>query len=260
MKASILGHQLGFEVSGHSGVPLVLIHGFGLDRTIWSAMIQAHFGDQYIVLPDTLGHGESESPQGAYPMLSLAADLAGLFDFLEIEKAIVCGHSMGGYIALAFADQFKDRLAGIGLITTRADADSQEKRAGRYAMIEAIKEKGTIAQAEALAPRLSFDEDVIQHSMRLLEKANPQGLIGSLQGMAERSDRGDMLRKIEVPSLVVAGECDQIVPVEEAKVMADVLKDCTFVIIPGCGHMPMMEKPQMLSEGIKKLIKRVEAQ
>jgi pimeloyl-ACP methyl ester carboxylesterase len=260
MKANILGHQLRFEVSGQSGVPLVLIHGFGLDRTIWKEMIQTYFEDQFIVLPDTLGHGESEAPQGGYPMTSLAADLAGLLDFVAIPKAIVCGHSMGGYIALAFADQFPDRLAGLGLITTRADADTAEKKAGRYAMIETIKEKGASVQAKALAPRLSYDEEVVRYSMHLLEMANPQGLIGSLQGMAERADRGELLRRIEVPSLVVAGEQDQIVPIEEAKAMADALKGSTFVIIPGGGHMPMMENPKMLSEGLKNLTKRVETQ
>lgn len=264
MKLLINGCHIGFDYFGSQGAkpiqetpPIVLIHGLGLDRTIWHPMASAHLSDFDVILPDVRGHGESDAPTGTYSMSLLADDLAHLLQTLDVKKAIVCGHSMGGYIALAFASQYPDRLAGLGLITTNANADSEEKRAGRYEMIDAIKEHGSDALADSLAAKLSHDPDVVRHAHQLISRTKPDGLMGVLKGMAHRPDRTELLPEIDIPALVAAGEKDIITNFDEAKSMAQILSQAYFLGVPGAGHMPMVESPEELGEGLRVLIQGV---
>jgi len=256
MKAEIKGIQLGYDVFGQDGIPMVLIHGFGLDRSIWKPMVSGHFGDQRVILPDLRGHGESEAPEGPYSMCTLAEDIAGLLDHLKIDKAIVCGHSLGGYVALAFAEVYPDRLAGLGLITTRAIADTDEGRAGRYSLVEKVAQGGSVVLAESLTPRLTKDEAILKQSFAIIEHTPPNGIIGAAIGMAERPDRTNLLSEITVPALVVAGEEDQIIELQECIHMADLLPMGELLVIPNAGHMPMLEAPQVLGKGLLSLVER----
>jgi pimeloyl-ACP methyl ester carboxylesterase len=253
MQAEINGNAMGYVVYGE-GPALVLIHGFGLDRSIWGAMVQDYLGEVCVVLPDVRGHGESAAPPGSYSMSLLAADIAGLLEHLEIDRAVIAGHSMGGYITLAFAADHRDRMAGMGLITTRAEADSDEKAAGRHKVAVEVAERGAIALAESLAPRLTEDAAIQQAMHGLILKTDPQGIIGALKGMAARPDRRDFLEMVSLPSLVIAGERDQIIDLQQARRMAEHLPDGRFVSLPECGHMPMLEDPQGLAKGLRDLM------
>jgi pimeloyl-ACP methyl ester carboxylesterase len=258
MKVQINHIEIGYEIIGKAGLPLVLIHGFGLNRDIWRKMAEKYLQGHYVILPDVRGHGESQAPERPYSMTSLADDIAALLDTLEIEKAVLCGHSMGGYITLAFAEKYPGRLAGLGLITTHAGADSSSKRAGRYETIEALKERGAVVVAENLAKKLTKHEDILRLTFDILSKTAPEGMIGVLQGMAERPDRWHVLSEIKVPALVVAGKEDQIVDVDVARQMADSLTNSEFLLIDGAGHMPMLEDPGTLGLGLKRLLSKVE--
>lgn len=257
MKIEVNGVHLAYETWGHTERPIVLMHGFGLDRSIWRDLATKYLADQQVILPDLRGHGESDAPVGPYHMSQLAEDLVYLLDAREVERAVVCGHSMGGYVALAFAAQFAERLLGLGLITTNAGSDSEEKRAGRYALIEEVRERGSIAVAENLAPRLSRSQAVIDASFTLIDQTEPLGLIGAMGGMAERPERTGLLSQINVPALVVAGEDDRITDFKTAKAMADALMKGEFLGIPDVGHMPMWEAPDILGRGLKSLVARV---
>jgi len=257
MKIIINDIHLGFDLLGEVEPPIVLIHGFGLDRSIWRPLASSQLDNQMVILPDLRGHGESDAPKGPYRMSLLADDLAFLLEALGIKKAIVCGHSMGGYVALAFADQYPKMLAGLGLITTNANADLDDKRAGRYELMEETREKGAMAVADNLAPRLSYDQAVVNQAHQLISSTNPEGLDGALAGMAVRPDRTALLLEIRVPSLVVAGEADRITELNEAKAMAEALPEGQFLGIRGVGHMPMAEAPETLGEGLRTLITRV---
>lgn len=250
MITSINNNDFGYEVLGQGNLPLVLIHGFGLDRTIWREMAEKYLTEYLVILPDVRGHGESSAPEGDYPMTLLAEDLAGLLNCLDIEKAVVCGHSMGGHITLAFAANFSTRLAGIGLITTRAEADSPEKRAGRYEMIKAVRKRGSVALAETLAPRLSQDQHLVQIAYDMIAGTAPQGIIGSAAGMAERPDRMGLLGELNIPALVVAGGEDQILNQADARAMASQLPKGTFLEIKAAGHLPMLESPKLLGRAL----------
>ena len=258
MKAKINGIQMGYDDIGAEGLPIVLLHGFGLNRKIWREVAETYLSPHRVILPDVRGHGESEATEGAYPMALLAEDIQKLLDFFEIEKAAVCGHSMGGYITLAFADNYPERLAGLGLITTRAESDSAEKRAGRYQIAEDVRENGAIVLAESLAPKLTKDEVIQQQSYKMLLDANPLGIIGVSQGIAERTDRRKLLSQIRVPALVIAGDQDQIIEVEDAKQMANTIPRARFHLVSGAGHMPMMENPKEFAAGLNWLISQME--
>lgn len=258
MNAKINGFTMAYDLIGQSGHPMVLLHGFGLNRSIWYDMVKKTLIDFPVILPDVRGHGESQAPDGAYPMTLLAEDILRLLDFLTISKAAICGHSMGGYIALAFAENYPERLSGLGLITTRAGSDSATKRAGRYKMVADVELEGAIVLAESLAPKLTKDEDIETEVQRILTHTNPKGIIGSLMGMAERPDRKSLLPRIAVPALVVAGYQDQIVSIEEAQSMADTLPESEILILENSGHMPMLENPDALGEALTRLIFRIE--
>lgn len=257
MKTKINGIQMGYEISGETGQPILLIHGFGLNRSIWKEMADKYLKDHRVILPDVRGHGESQALAGAYPMTSLAEDMLKLLDFLKIERVILCGHSMGGYISLAFAERYPDRLAGLGLITTHAAADSASKRADRYQMAEDVRKHGAFVLAESLAPKLTMDKAITQRLHKMLSETDPLGIIGVLQGMAERSSRMDLLPEILVPGLVAAGEEDQLIDVNTARQMADYLPQGKLLGIEGAGHMPMLEKPEVLAEGLNWLVSQV---
>jgi len=228
-----------------------------MDRSIWEDLVESQLGDQQVILPDMRGHGESDAPEGIYSMSLMAADLASLLDALGVEKAIVCGHSMGGYASLAFAEHYPQRLAGLGLITTSAMADQEDKRAGRFALIDQVWERGAVAVAESLAPRLSNSPSVVQQAQHLISSAASQGLIGALAGMAERPDRTVILPQVNVPALVVAGEADQITDFTSARAMADALPQGEFLAIADVGHMPMIEATAELGKGLRSLVARV---
>jgi pimeloyl-ACP methyl ester carboxylesterase len=183
-------------------------------------------------------------------MALLADDLAGLLDHLDIDRAVVCGHSMGGYIALALAAQHPERLAGLGLITSRAEADSAKKKEGRVRLAETVRAQGSSALAETLAPRLSHDPAVVKMAYALIAATPPAGIIGAALGMAERPDRTALMARLKVPALVVAGQEDQIVPLDDARHLAEGLEKGMLVEIPDAGHSPMLEQPQLLAEAL----------
>lgn len=257
MKIEVNGTHLAYESWKGEGLPIVLVHGFGLDRSIWHDLVAKHLTQWQVILPDLRGHGGSDAPVGPYPITTLAQGLAQLIDQMGFEKVLICGHSMGGYVALAFAECFPHRLAGLGLITTNASADSAEKRAGRYTLIEEVRQRGSVAVADGLAPQLSHHPPVIEDAYRLIYQTSPDGLIGALEGMAERPDRTALLQKIEVPALVVAGEDDQIAGLDGARAMAAALPKGKFVSLPGVGHMPMLEAPDALGSALHSLMERV---
>lgn len=247
MKTKINDIQIAYGRQAGSGVPLVLLHGFGLNRSIWDDLSVNYLKGINLVVPDVRGHGETDANEGFYSMDLLAADLAGLLRYLDIEKAIVCGHSMGGYIALAFAERYPELLAGLGLITTNASSDDSQKRAGRYAQIEEIKIRGSAAVADSLAPRLSHNSVIVERAHRMISKTSPIGLMGALGGMAERPDRSTVLERITQPAIVVAGVLDQITDYETSKEMATALTNGTLFSLKNAGHMPMADAPAELA-------------
>lgn len=244
------GLQIAYTDEGE-GRLLVFVHGFPLSREVWRPQVEAFRTSHRVIAPDLRGFGESESSESAVSMEQYAADLATLLEELDTGPAVVAGHSMGGYIALAFARRHPERLAGLVLVATRAAGDSAEVAAGRRATAETVRREGregVMALVEGMVSKMlapeAADPELIEAVRSFMASATPEGTIGALLGMAERPDSTSMLGEIEVPTLVVTGADDTLIPVSESESMARAIPGAELAVLPGAGHLVSYERPE----------------
>ncbi len=246
--------QLNYEEFGQ-GVPLILIHGFPLDHSIWLPVLEWLTPHTRVILPDLRGFGKSPLCEEVSTMRLMAEDIAGLMDSLKTEKAILVGHSMGGYVALNFARVYPRRLLGLGLVATQAAADTLERRQARLASAAEVKRKGVRVVAGSMPAKLTTDASLHEPLRALIQKAPSKGVQAALKGMAERADATDWLTEITVPAVVIAGEKDALIPPERSRTMTQMLNHAWLVEIASASHMPMMEAPQQVAQALLQLIK-----
>lgn len=245
-----------------AGTPLVLLHGFPLSGAIWREQ-QQQLSDHYrVIVPDLRGHGRSPTTHGVYEMDALARDVLALLDSLHIKQAVIMGHSMGGYVTLAAARIAPERFLALGLIASQAGADTEEGRQARYRTAEKVAAGGSQVIAEMMLPKLfaanlPAKTPIIEKTRQLMLTTDLAGIIGSLQGMAARPDSGALLPHIGMSALILAGEQDQIIPLEKARAMAASMKSATLTIVPDAGHMPMLEQPEATTAAIRGFLKRL---
>ncbi len=235
------------------GTPLVLIHGFPLDSTSWNEIVPL-LKDQFdILLPDLRGFGQSTTVDSQYTISDMADDVAGLLDHLGIEKAAITGHSMGGYVALAFAKKYPNRVSGLGLISSQAAGDPPERKEGRYKTAADVAEKGVGVVVEAMTPKLSADARVQAFVRSVIEKQSKSGVIGALKAMAEREDLVSILSSFDFPVVLIHGDADALIPVDRAKEIKTAIPSAELVELEQAGHMPMMEFANETAKGLKSL-------
>jgi pimeloyl-ACP methyl ester carboxylesterase len=161
---------------------------------------------------------------------------------------------MGGYIAFSFWRRHRDRVAGLVLADTRAGADSDAARAGRYQVINAVAENGTAAVADQLVPKLLSPDappELVAEVSAMVLRQPPEGVIAALRAMAARPDATPLLASIDVPCLVAVGERDAITPVAEAKAMVERLPDAELAVIPAAGHLAPLEEPGAFNAALR---------
>lgn len=248
-----MGINLFYEEFG-KGLPVTLLHGYPLDHTIWLELVPALEKEARLILPDLRGHGQSPEPQGPYSMREMAEDVVDLWNALGIEKSLIGGHSMGGYVALALARYFPERLAGLALVASRTNADAPEKRQARLASIEDVRKNGVRDAVLGMPAKLSYNNTVRERCKEIVLDASPVGVMGSLAAMADRPDSLDLFINLEIPTLIIAGEDDQIVPVASLRAVAQKMEDPRLVEISGAGHMPMLEKPDEVASALTAFI------
>jgi len=250
----INGIKIAYDYRGHSE-PLVLIHGYPLDRATWNELASLLENDFKLIVPDLRGLGQSDAVDKVYTVADLASDLASLLDHLKIQTAFIAGHSMGGYVALAFARAYPSRVRGLGLISSQLQADSQERKEGRYKSAADVAEKGVGVVVDAMTTKLSADVRVQMFVSAVMQRQKPSGLIGSLKAMAERPDSSKLLKTFKFPVVIVHGDADALISVEHGREMKAALAHAHYVEIPNAGHMPMMENPQVVAEGLRFLLR-----
>jgi pimeloyl-ACP methyl ester carboxylesterase len=244
-----------FYIEIGQGKPLVCLHGYALDHTIWLKMSDEMKTSVKLILPDLRGHGRSPSPDGKYSMRTMAEDVLHLMDDQNLENICVAGHSMGGYIALALAEYYPDRLSGLALVASHAFEDLPEKKKARIEDIERIRRSSVKEVLAEMPDRLTRDPEIAGYCKQLISQTSKNGVMGVLEGMAERPDRTDILKAFKKPKVLIAGIDDQLIPLKTSKDMARMIEELMLVEIKGAGHMPMMEKPFETGSAVLGLIK-----
>ena len=235
------------------GTPLVLLHGFPLDHHLWddvSSLLEDTFD---LILPDLRGFGESTTLDAPYTMDDYASDIAGLLDQLGIQRAAVAGHSMGGYVALAFAKLYPERVSGLALISSQVLADPPDRKEGRYKSAADVAEKGIGGVVEAMTSKFTSDPRLQAVARALMEKQQPAAYIGALKAMAERRDSTSLLSTFKFPVVIVHGETDALIPVERAREVKAAVPDSHYVELKDTGHVPMLEAAKETAKALHRL-------
>jgi 3-oxoadipate enol-lactonase len=241
------GLELAYDEAG-SGTPLLLVHGWPLDRTMWAGQLGGLGTQARVLAPDLRGFGGS-SVRPPYTIDQYADDLVAFLDALGLARAVVCGLSMGGYIAFSMLRRHRDRVRALILADTRATADTDEARESRRKQIVLIQQEGMSALAERqLQPMigrttLERQPELVESVRHLMASVPPEGAIGALRAMAERPDSTPMLGSIDVPTLVVGGAEDGITPPSVLRAMAGEIPRSRVEIVEQAGHVSPLERP-----------------
>ena len=243
--------------------PLVLLHAFPLSRVMYDPVVRLI--SRRTVVPDLPGFG-SEPLAAGEPSLDVYADhVVGVMDRLGIDRGVIAGTSMGGYAAMAMWRRYPERVAGLGLIDTKASADAPEAAAGRRQMASVMEEQGTTGPLiESVLPKLLGETTVasrpdVAASVRdWVSTCDPRAAAWAQRAMAARPDSFDTLRRVDVPSLVVVGEEDVLAPRGDAEAMAEALPDVALVAVPEAGHLTPVESPADVVSALERLCVRAD--
>jgi len=245
------GLTLAADVRG-DGPALLLIHGFPLDRSLWAHQVATLSGWRRIA-PDLRGFGASDLPAGGGKIETYADDMVRLLDCLHVRRAVVAGLSMGGYVALDLVSRHADRVAGLVLVDTRADADTADGRAAREAMIKLAETEGARAVAERLLLRVlgrstqQTQPHLVEQVREMMAGAPVQGIVAALGAMRDRADYTAILPEIDVPTMVIVGHEDEVTPPALARAMTDAIPSAAMTVIAAAGHLSPLEAPTAVS-------------
>lgn len=253
------GDTLAYAVHGTKRSPedpvILLLHGYCGSSAYWEDTLPLLAGAGRFVVPDLRGHGLSSAPkEDVYDMSDMARDIAQLLDALGERRAVLLGHSLGGYITLAFAEAYPDRLAGFGLVHSTPLPDSDEAKANRERAARTIRDEGITTFVGGLVPKLFAEanresmRDKVERALAIGRGTSPSGAAATALGMKARPDRSFVLRESSLPVLLVAGRGDQVVAPE--RTFAAEGSGARRVVIEDAGHMSMMETPAELAHAI----------
>jgi len=255
------GATVHYNDEGISAVPLVFIHGFPFDKTLW--LPQYHFfKTRYrVIIYDIRGFGFSTNDSDTdFSIEVLAKDLLLFLNALKIEKAIVCGLSMGGYVLMNALRLDPDKFSGIIVCDTQCNADSEEAKQKRYRTIEHIRAKGITGFAEEFVKDAfyidSFNtkKEEIEAVTQVILNTKQQTIISALKAMAERKESCSTLESLKIPTLIICGKQDKLTPPEKAQVMHTLVKNSVFAIINNAGHLSNIDQPEEFNGHVKKFI------
>jgi 3-oxoadipate enol-lactonase len=250
------GTRINYADEG-SGSPVLFLHAFPLHSGMWQPQIDA-FSDRYrLVAPDLMGFGASDAPDdvSAYSMARYADQVAGLLDALELDRVVVVGLSLGGYVAFALLDRHRSRLGALVLADTRPGSDSDEVLERRNNQQATVREKGTAPVIDAQVDTLLSDHtkehrpEVVVEARRLMDNP-PAGFIGALEAMKNRPDSTALLGTIDVPTLVLVGDRDKPSPPDVVRSMHEQIRGSRFAVLPNAGHLTNLEVPDAFNDSL----------
>ena len=249
-----------FTTGNKDNPPIVFIHGFPFDHYMWNEQIDKFSDSHYCITYDVRGLGSSAVGDGQFTMESFVDDLENVIDHLNLNKPILCGLSMGGYISLRAVERMEDKLGGLILCDTKSLADTNEGKVNRARGIKQINDAGAGLFVEQFISNCFADkfkqkskseyETIVKRAMNY----DAVGLKGCLLAMAGRTDTSSYLSKISIPTLAICGEEDNLTPPEVMKSMSDKIKNSIFVTIEGAGHLSPVEAPGDVNNDIEKFL------
>lgn len=250
-------------VESGRGLPLLAIHGFPHDHTLWQAQQSGLSDVARVIAPDLRGFGASPLAEGTTTMRTHATDLKNLLNGLKAAPAVVMGLSMGGYVALAFAALFPEAVRGLILCNTRAAADTAEARQARLDRARRVEVDGVWPvvgdMLEGMTSPLSRQADpTLNGRIEAMMRRQPAaGVAAALRGMAERPDRTGGLGGLRAPTLVITGSLDTLIPPAESAAMAAAMPSARLVTIPGAGHLTCLENPTTFNAAVREFLTRL---
>ena len=239
--------EMGYDDVG-TGLPMLLVHAFPLNRTMWAPQVSALVERCRCIAADFRGFGES-SVRPPYSIEQYADDLAHLLDVLHIDRVVLAGCSMGGYAAFAFWRRHRERVRALVLADTRAGADSDKALARRRELIEVARTEGSTAianlQIAGMVGKTTREKqpDTYDAVHRMIAQAPVEGIVGGLEAMMLRADSTALLAGIDVPTLIVVGDEDALTPVKEARAMHERIAGSRLEVIAQAGHLASVERP-----------------
>jgi 3-oxoadipate enol-lactonase len=245
-----------------SGLPLVLLHAFPLNRCMWNPQLEYLSNSFRVIAPDYHGFGDSPVAKIPFSLETLADDIADLLSSLGVSNNIaLLGISMGGYVAFEFARKFQRRLRALVLAATHPALDSDAGRQSRYAMAEKVRNEGAAGLAEGMIPRLLGKTTLVtqpEMSMKirnLILRNQPEGIAHGSLAMATRRDSTDLLDLIHVPTLILSGAEDSIIPAIPPAVMHRKIAGSAWISIDQCGHLMNLERPDMFNNAVLEFLR-----
>ena len=235
---------------------VLFIHGFPLDHSMWRHQLAA-LSRWRCVAPDLRSTGTE------FSMEAYARDLIQLLDELQIERAVMCGLSMGGYIIFELLRRFPERVQAAVLCNTKAGADTPDARRGRDALAVRVEQQGTGVLVAELVPKMlagatrERQPAVVREVTEMVERQSVAGVVGALRALRERPDSMPLLATIRMPVLVIAGDDDQITPAAGMREMAQAIPDAEFVLIPEAGHLTPLEQPVAVNLALERFLMRL---
>lgn len=254
---------IAYKVLGSGTRPLLFIHGFIFDSSLWDRQVPALAEDHKLVIPDLRGFGESDDCDGMITLESYVDDILDLIKELKLGKPLVAGLSMGGYVALRLAEREPGLFSGLVLFDTRATGDTNEAKIKRAAGIRVIKAGGLRMYTGALMESVfseKFKKNEPEEFRGFIDRGSsikPEGAVGALLAMMGRTDTSGFLESTELPVLAVCGEFDTLTPPAEMAAMMKNVRNGELHIIPGAGHAAPFEEPEACNKILKDFLSRV---
>lgn len=251
--------MLATEITGN-GRPVVLLHAFPLSRGMWRQQHEGLSGHCRLITPDLPGFGDSPVPHDSPSIEGMADAVVATLDSLSLTAVVLGGLSMGGYVAMAFARKYPQRLAGLILADTRSEADDDAARANRDRLIALVQQNPVSTLVEQMLPKLlgattqDSRPEVVAVVRRLAALQSPAGIIAALAALRDRPDATTVLPTIKVPTLILVGDQDQITPLEMADRMAAAIPGSRRVLLPNAGHLSNMEQPTLFNDALREFL------
>lgn len=262
MNKKVINNLSVFISEGKSINPIIFIHGFPYDHNMWHAQIEELSKDYFCVSYDIRGLGESPAGDGQFTMESFVDDLETLVDEMNLDKPVLCGLSMGGYISLRAMERMQNKFSALILCDTKSEADNNEGKLKRAAAIRQINSGKFYDFIESFVLNC-FGEKFIKENntdyRKIVDRSkrnNPAGVKGCLLAMAGRTDTTESLAKIKIPTLVICGSEDKLSPPDVMMSMADKIPNANFVLVEKAGHMTPFENPNAVNKAIKDFLTR----